>query len=677
MLARSRGAARAPLPPMQRSEGLSGSASAARRSGAPAGAGWAAWVVLAVTAAVFARALGNEFVDWDDEINFVHNPGYRGFGWDQLRWMFGSFYVGHYMPLTWLTCALDWELWGLDPAGYHLTNLLLHALGAALLCGALARLLAIARPVAAATRPALLTACAAAGALTWSVHPLRVESVAWATERRDVLSGALLLGSFVLYLRARTPREAVVAPPPGARDLPPLGALLLFAASLLSKTAGMAYPLVLLAVDAWPLRRFEREGVGPVLREKLPFLALALGGAVLGWLGQVHSTGALVELADYGPLRRLAQASYGLAFYVARTALPVGLSPFHLLRRDFDPAGAVWIASAAAVAIAVGLAYAARRRAPALPVALVSYAVLIAPFLGLTQAGMHLVAERYSYLAALPFAGLVAGGLAIAAERRSPRATLALAAAVIAVLAGLTWRQIGFWRDSVTLWERVVAVDPEHHLGWHRLGVARHRREQHDGALAAYDRALELQPDRDGANARYDRSLTLLALGRRDQALDELQRVLRASPAHPGALRVAEDVLVGLGRRAEAMELLERGLRADPTSEVAATRLARFLRQDGEVERAEGLLETSLALAPGSSALWNQLGLALLDGQRFPQAEHAFRRALELGPPSAGAWTNLGVALEMQGRRREAEAAWRRALELDPAQGQARRYLDG
>src|SRR5207249_5694880 len=208
----------------------------------------------------FLPALGSQFVLWDDDMNFTDNPSYRGLSASHLRWMFTTLYGGHYQPLSWLTLGLDYTLWGMNPTGYHLTSLLLHAVNAVLFYYIVLALLR--RAVAAVSASA---GAAAVGALFFAIHPLRVESVAWASERRDVLAALFYLATVLAYLRMAEEE------PSGRAHRWYLVSLACFVLSLLSKAWGITLPVVLLALDVFPLRR------APRLREKAPYAALALG----------------------------------------------------------------------------------------------------------------------------------------------------------------------------------------------------------------------------------------------------------------------------------------------------------------------------------------------------------------------------------------------------------------
>ena len=237
------------------------------------------YALAAVAFLVFSPALLNGFVDWDDHINLLENPSYRGLGWTHIRWMFSTTLMGHYIPVTWLSFGLDYTLWGMNPFGYHLTNNLIHAANTAVFYLIALRLLGKASSLTGGT----LRAAGVMAALFFALHPLRAESVAWVTERRDVLSGLFFLLTILLYLAA--------ADADGARRRRLLvGSVTAYALALLSKSIVMTLPLILLLLDVYPLGRLPlRRGMWretatrALLREKLPYLALGFAGAVVSY----------------------------------------------------------------------------------------------------------------------------------------------------------------------------------------------------------------------------------------------------------------------------------------------------------------------------------------------------------------------------------------------------------
>lgn len=488
--------------------------------------------VAAVTFVCFWPALFQGFQEgWDDDRNFLRNDHLRGLSWETVKWAFTTFHMGPYQPLSWLSLAVDHELWGGDVAAgryYHATNMFLHAANATLLYVLALRLLP---RIPSGTRPPVLAA--AAGALWFSIHPLRVESVAWATERRDVLSGFFVLLTLLAWLRAESHRRRL------------WWAGLAYLCALLSKASAMTLPFVLLILDAWPLRRIRFEGLwprgcGPALAEKLPFLMLAGGAAAVALLGQ-GQVGALRSWEEHGLLQRTAQACYGLVWYLGKTLWPAGLSPLYELEYRLDPFRARYVASMSAVAAITATTFLLRRRRPALFATWIAYAVLASPTLGFVQAGSQIVADRYSYLPSLALALLAAG----AAARW--RALLPPLFVVLAVFGSLTVAQTRKWKDSETLWRHAVHVDPGSQFAHHQLAHELHRRGDYEAAERHYRRALELQGDRPDPETLNNLGAVLWVLGRKQEAVRFWRRGAALDPEGACAQNLAH-ALEELGR---------------------------------------------------------------------------------------------------------------------------------
>jgi len=272
--------------------------------------------IVILTSAVFWPALKNGFV-WDDMDLLLRNPYYRGLGWTQITWMFTTFHMGHYMPLSWATFGLDYLLWGMDPFGYHLTNLALHCANAVVFYFIVLGLLSLVLSSVAPPAELPLRAAAWLAALIFAVHPLRVESVAWVTERRDVLSGLFFLLTILCYLKAATVEETNPA-----RGRWMVSTIIVYSLSLLSKAVGLTLPVVLLMLDVYPLRRLGSSaggwfgpGTRKVWLEKDNFLLMAIAFGIIALLAQ-REAGALVPLEWYGVARRLEQIVFGIGFYL-------------------------------------------------------------------------------------------------------------------------------------------------------------------------------------------------------------------------------------------------------------------------------------------------------------------------------------------------------------------------
>ncbi|MBL0275209.1 MAG: tetratricopeptide repeat protein [Anaeromyxobacter sp.] len=442
--------------------------------------------VACVTFLVFAFTLRLDFVaTWDDGIYILGNENIRQLSLATVGWAITA--VQHlWAPVTWLSFAVDHAIWGLDPFGFHLTNAVCHALAAGLVAWLALEVLQAASP-GLPRRTSRVVALAAA--LVWALHPLRVESVAWVSERKDVLSGLLGLLAVLAYLGyARSPAG------PGRRWGAYGLALACYALSLGAKSALVTLPLALLLLDWVPLRRFGAEGLRALLLEKLPFFLLA---GVVTAITFVPFQGAGLSLQESGLESRALIALRSTWDYLGMSLWPSGLSPFYLhpIRASLqDPA--FLLPSLGTLALTAAALWQARRR-PALAATWLAYLVLLAPGLMATQVSDTAMADRFTYLPAIPLTLLLAAGLGALADRVRAPAGLAVAGAValgvLVTLSVLTVRQISYWQDDVTLWTRAIDVRP-HFSGriYFMRATAHEQRGDLKSALVDVDEALAI-----------------------------------------------------------------------------------------------------------------------------------------------------------------------------------------
>jgi len=591
-------------------------------------------MIFFLTIAAFLPALHNGFVNWDDADNLLENPNYRGLGWTQLRWMFTTFYMGHYQPLSWLSFAFDYLVWGMAPFGYHLTNLLLHAANAVLFYFIAVRLLSPAPSASSAFGEYSLQVAAGFAALLFSVHPLRVESVAWATERRDVLSGLFFLLILFCYLKAVTGERGDFA---RWRNF----ALAAYASSLLSKAGGITLPVVLLLLDIYPLRRLKgglREWLGPefqpVLREKVPFLLLALVFGAVALFAQ-HEAGALTALEGYGAAARLAQAFFGIAFYLWKSALPLSLSPLYELPLPFNPWGWPFVLSDAVVlAVSAGL-YRCRRAWPAGPAIWIYYIVLLVPVSGVAQSGPQIAADRYTYLSCLGWALL--GGATLVyglgkLERRKSIALSAMAGLALLALGALTWKQTLVWRDSETLWQHVLSVSEnsifKSSFAHYNLGAIRAGRGELDEAVGYYRRSLELYPAY--PKAHYDLAIALSRQGKLEEALEQYHRTIELAPNHFKAHINLGTLLARQGKFPEAIDHYRQALKIEPDSANAHFNLGVAMAAQGEMKEAIVYFRRALRIQPDFAEAHEMLAMALIQVGRKEEAVEHYEEAVRI-----------------------------------------------
>jgi Flp pilus assembly protein TadD len=596
--------------------------------------------------------------------------------------MFTGFHYGHYAPFTWMTSGADYLIWGLDPFGYHLTNLLLHAANAVVFYLVALKLLAMAAPGANA-RPLTLRLSAALAVLVFSIHPLRVESVAWATERRDVLFGLFYLLAVRVYLN----REQEAGAEPALRRRRYWGCLALFVSALLSKAMAVTLPAVLLLLDVYPLRRFpltvaglrSSQARGAVL-EKLPFFALS----ALASFGAFRATIAEEALTSEETLRWVDRAGislYALGFYLYKSLWPIGLANLYAVRIPFDPFAAPILVSAVSVAALLLLCAWLWRRTHAFLIVFAVYTVILLPVIGIFHAGAQLAADRYTYLATLPWAVLFGaavlrgwGAAALASRPGLRGAALIVAPCLLVIVLGiLTWRQVQVWRDTESLWANAVRYAPSAQAHG-ALSSELVRLGRMAEAVPHLRAAVEFRPD--GPWGHYDLAAALERLGGLSEATEEYARAVALSPANPHFRNYLGAALMKLGRFDEAGEQLRRAVALRGDSHEAHKNLGAVLARQGKDAEAMEQFEEALRLSPDFAEAHEGLGLVLMRRGDLPRAIREFRAGLEQSRDPAEVRNNLGVALARQGDPEGAAREFRLAVELRPDFAAAQRNLE-
>ena len=622
---------------------------------------------------VFLPALQGQFLNWDDDVNFLRNQGFRGLGWTHLKWMWSTPFMAHYIPLTWMTLGLNYALGGMNPWGYHLGNMLLHTANAVLFYFLARRLLA----AACGTAGAPLLWGAAFAALVFAIHPLRVESVAWVTERRDVLCGFFSLITVLAHLRALESKGGAIHWR--------IASVAAFGAALLSKAQAVPLPAALLLLDAYPLRRSRLLGWGRLLAEKIPLFLFSGVGAVVVLMA-VRRSATFTDYGQYGPASRLAMTAYGLVFYPRKWLWPRGLSPLYELPPRVDLLAPRFLVALIVLVTVTAVLIALRHRWPGGLAAWTYSAIMLLPVIGPVHAGLQLAPDRYSYLSGLGFAVLAGGALvwvlrAPARRLLGPGVVRLCAAVTVLALVSLafgTWTQAGNWRNSETLWRWAVEIDPEcavcaNHLGnalfANELGVTILSPVRAREAESAYRNALAL---RDLPAARANLGVALAVQGRSEEAEAELKTALRREPKLVAALLNLARLYAAQGRYDEAEPYYRRALASSPGDpEVRAglggTLLARGVQRarDGRFEGAVLLFTAALELQPDDAETLRLLGEGLLAQGRVAEAVAALRRAVALAPmiPLSRVWLVRAYRRSGDHERAEAEVAALRLLD--------------
>ncbi|MDP3716604.1 MAG: tetratricopeptide repeat protein [Acidobacteriota bacterium] len=631
-------------------------------------------VMAAAVVWTFLPATGFAFLNWDDQAVIVQNPslGFPG----AATWAFTTTYMEHYQPLSWLVWAALKTRAGLDATVFHAANVLAHLVCVALVWGVSRRVLSRSAPDLPGPwhdRAAL------AAALLYGLHPLRVEAVAWISALPYTLALALMLASLLAYMEgpAKAGHHISVTEGPHASWPWWVASLMLYAASLGARPVALGFPIVLLAVDAGLLKRGRRASLARVS----PFAVLAIAAAV------IESVARVPGLNDTPWLYRLQSAASAPFVYLWHTAAPIALTPLAVLPIEPVAHSGVLVAALLSLAAASFAAWTWRHRWPGLSAAWVAYLALLAPAAGLVPSGLQVTADRYTYLPGVVVAIVVAGAAARWAARRQGRARLVTTAfVVLAVASSLASRQaLAWWSDSVSLWTRVVTLDPTHDVGLYNLGTALAAEGRNEEAAVRYRQVLALRPDHADARANLDRldaarlerqGNDLAARGDLTGAAERYRQAVALDPQRTHSQASLGMALASLGRVSEALPVLREAIRLGVVDDPAVpSALGVLLLQSGQTREARSVFETALAKHQNDVGLAHNLARLLATGRVIEprDAMLALRLAgavvAATGERDPRALETLATALAANGRRAEAMMVNAKAASLATALG--------
>jgi Tfp pilus assembly protein PilF len=502
----------------------------------------------AITLLVYSRALWCGFINLDDPFYITNNPLLKSLDGESLLRLFAAPHLGAWLPLTYLSFAIDHFFWGLNPFGYHLTNILLHAANVVLVV-CLADKLFGSQPglrVEKTPYPAILLFAG----LVWGLHPLRIESVAWAAGRKDVLNGLFMLGALLAYLRYCELQDAAAGR--SRRIISYLAALVLFSCSLLAKQSTVTFPFILLLLDWYPLRRLLKGRAVTVMLEKLPFLAISL----LITLVTIHFAMVekeLISMKEMPLYARFFISGNAVFEYCRLTLYPVGITPYFVLPK---PLPYSYLVKSAAVVIATVAALWKLPGRKASAVVWFCFVISLVPMLAFVHAGDDIgMAARYTYLASIAPSIAAAGGLALLYNRLGGKGKYlaAAAAAILLVSVAMTQKLIAVWHDTGTFWSRVIEIEPVGRAYGDR-GVFYLINGRSEDAVEDFNAAINIAVGT-GQQSVYNlyafRGVGLSDIGRYAEAVADFDRAIAIYP-HPTYFQQRGIALRALGRAKEA-----------------------------------------------------------------------------------------------------------------------------
>jgi tetratricopeptide (TPR) repeat protein len=621
---------------------------------------------------VFGQTVRYEFINYDDDLYIYENPAVTGgFDLHKIAWVFmhNNGFDG-WFPLTDVSHMLDWQFYGPNAGGHHLTNVLLHTATVILL------FLVLQKTTGATWRSAFV-------ATFFAIHPLRVESVAWVAERKDVLSGLFFV--LTLWMWARYAQKRPVAeiqkssagkfpwfPDPRQWTLDYCLALVFFALGLLSKPMLVTLPFILLLLDRWPLNRMSHLAVYPprlrlqawlgLILEKTPFLLFSVAMCMVTVLSQK----TLVLMAKTSSLSwRLGNILQAYVDYMKHMVYPAGL---HLLYSP--PETHLEIVSLVLSILILGFISAGtivgRRKYPYLMVGWLWYLGMFVPVIDIVQVGVQARADRYTYLPQIGlYIVIVWGTVELCGSWRFRRVVLGSAAGIIvAALMTTAYVQTKYWKNSVSLWEQTLAYTPQSYIAHCNLGIVLANQGQLDEAIQHFDRALQFKPD--DLKVYNNLGKVLMAQGKLNEAVQAFDRAQQINPEDATAWNNLGVAFAAQGKPDEAIQHYERSLRIQPNYVDALYNLGNALMTQGRLDEAAHEYEQALQLNPNFAEVHCNFGLVLARQGKLDEAVQHYNRAIQLKSDYADARNNLAGLLAAQQKMNEAAQYYEQALQINP-----------
>jgi len=612
------------------------------------------------TLIAFWQLKDNDFVNYDDYKYIVDNPHVKeGFDASTVAWAFTNYHVGHWHPLTWLSFILDYKLYGLNPSGYHLTNLFLHVINTLLLFLLFTGM----------TQAVWQSAAVAA---LFAIHPLHVESVAWVVERKDVLSTLffiLAMISYAGYVKRQKVQLYIVT-------------LLLFIFGLMCKPMLVTLPFVLLLLDYWPLRRFKlgsSDKVAPsaeltsgkqsskkkktkkqtvevtvnysslphLVKEKIPFFILSALSSLITVLAARHTMSDF-ELMPLGT--RISNAVVSYVIYMWKMVWPQNLAVLYPYT-DVLPLWEVLLAGLLLLCI-TGVAVHYMKQAPYLIVGWLWFLGTLVPVIGLLQVGIQAYADRYTYIPLIGLFMILAWGIADISTNWRYRKIILISACSLIFLSLLVQAriQVGYWQNSITLFEHAVRAVDNNYLAHNNLGVALSDAGMYENAVKHYSEAIRIKPDYE--NAHFNLAHRLSSQGRTEEAIEHYSAAVYIRPDFTNAHNELGKLLASRGNFREAIFHYKEALKKDPADAVTYYNLGIALMAMQHYEEAVRQILEATRMNPEFVEAHNDLGIALVHLGKTSEAIEHFRKAVSLKPDYMAARDNLQKATELQQRLR-------------------------
>ena len=571
---------------------------------------------------------------------------------ESIVWAFSTSYASNWHPVTWLSHMLDYEFYGLEPFGHHLTSLLFHIINTLLLFGVLLKM------TGALWRSGLV-------AVLFALHPLNVESVAWVSERKNVLSTFFLLltlWAYIKYVDKKNARNYLLV-------------VLFLALGLMSKPMLVTLPFVLLLLDFWPLKRFGEVRPARLVFEKVPLFILLIGSCVATFIAQ--KSGGAIRFSEFSSLYfRIANALVSYFEYLRNMLWPSGLSVFYPHPGNALP---IWKPLACTIVLVVVTIWVVKeiRRAPYLAVGWFWYLGTLVPVIGIVQVGEQAMADRYTYVPLIGIFIAIAWSLPEQIKTGKEKLLPILSGIVISLLITLTWIQVSHWKNSITLFKHAINVTDTKYLGVATihafLGDAYHREGELDIAISEFKKSLDLDPvNLYGLN---NLAATLAEQGNLKEGLIYAQKLARFQPDYTPGLITMGNILEETGKLDQAQIYYEQVLKQDSDSFENYLNLANILYRKGDLEGAIPHYKKVITLNPNLLEAHYNLGNIFGQLGQPIDAKKEFEQAIRCDEKQPMPHYGLGLIQLQTGNYLKAIEAFEQALSLNPKFEQARHFL--
>ena len=589
-------------------------------------------LVGALTLLVYLPELQNGFLNWDDNVYIDDNSFIHPINAAFFKWAFFSFFAGNWHPVTWLSHALDYSLWGLNPLGHHLMSIIFHAANTILVVLLSIQLLAVVKSRERAGRQgttglseATIVTTGVVAGLLFGLHPIHVESVAWASERKDLLCAFFFLLSllaYIKYARFTTAQRKVTKPVSWLSDKHYLLSLGFFVLALLSKSMAVTLPVVLLIVDWYPMSRFRKDTLKRIVMEKVIFFVLAVNAGIIAILAQ-GSEYAIRSSVAYPLTTRLLVGLNSIIAYMSKMIWPVNLSPFYPYPADVSLWSFEYMVPLLLVIIITIACTTILKRQRVWLAAWMYFLVTLSPVLGIIQVGDQAMADRYAYLPSISLFLLAALGVAVSVEkiptfiRLKSKVVKIGSIAILTIpflcISYLTVNQIHVWQNSVSLWTRVIELAPlkddadykKIFFAYFNLGAAYGDANQLDEAAGAYQEASTIKPD--FLSTHYNLAMIYERQNKLDEAIGEYKTVLKINPIDISAHYNLALLYTKKNNTKDAMDEFEAVLRINPKHVDAHFGLGTIYEKMNKLKEAINEYQTALKIDPDFIAARNSL----------------------------------------------------------------------